>query len=88
MLEAPASYEFRNSISLIFFATQMQRKRLRCICVARTQQAKALNMGKSWIYIQDFPNYLHYALNVQTHTLESTFLQRRTSRLNFLTERL
>ena len=50
MLEASASYGFRNSISLVFFATQMQRKRFRCICVARTQQAKALNMGKSGIY--------------------------------------
>ena len=84
MLEASASYGFRNSISLVF----LQRKRLRCICVARTQQAKALNMGKSWIYIQDFPNYLHYALNVQTYTLESTFLQQRTSRLDLLAERL
>ena len=34
MLEASASYGFRNSISLVFFATQMQRKHLRCICVA------------------------------------------------------
>lgn len=42
MLEASASYGFRNSISLVF----LQRKRLRCICVARTQQAKTLNMGK------------------------------------------
>ena len=68
MLEASASYRFRNSISLVFFATQMQRKRLRCICVARTQQTKTLNMGKSGIYIPDFPNYLHYKLNVQIHT--------------------
>mgnify|MGYP001674510128 len=68
MLETSASYGFRNSISLIFFATQMQHKRLRCICVARTQQIKTLNMGKSGIYIPDFPNYLHYKLNVQIHT--------------------
>ena len=67
MLEAPASYEFRNSISLVFFATQMQRKRLRCICVARTQQTKTLNMENPG-YIPDFPNYLHYKLNVQIHT--------------------
>lgn len=33
MLEASASYGFRNSIFLVFFATQMQRKHLRCIVI-------------------------------------------------------
>lgn len=33
MLEASASCGFRNFISLVFFATQMQRKRLRCIVI-------------------------------------------------------
>ena len=68
MLEASASYEFRNSIFPVFFATQTFALHLRCICVARTQQTKTLNMGKSGIYIPDFPNYLHYKLNVQIHT--------------------
>ena len=56
MLDTSASYKFRNSIFPVFLVTQMQRKRLCCICVAHTQQAKALNMGKSGIYIPDFPN--------------------------------
>jgi len=56
MLDTSASYRFKNPIFPVFLATQMQRKRLCFICVARTQQAKALNMGKSGIYIPDFPN--------------------------------
>ena len=84
MLEASASYEFRNSISLV----SLQRKCNANVCVARTQQAKALNMGKPGIYIPGFPNYLHYTLNVQTYTLESACLQQRTSRLDLLAERL
>ena len=55
MLDTSASYRFKNPIFPVFLATQMQRKRLCFICVARTQQAKALNMGKSGIYIPDFP---------------------------------
>ena len=33
MLEAPASYEFRNSISLVFFATQTFALHLRCTVI-------------------------------------------------------
>lgn len=41
MLEASASYGFRNSISLAFFATQMQRKHLRCTVIETTSFFKS-----------------------------------------------
>lgn len=41
MLEASASYGFRNSISLVFFATQVQRKRLRCTVIETTSFFKS-----------------------------------------------